>query len=120
MVTIIQTLKAEDQTVVSRLILRVNYDHHKERCDFVDTMFSYAFIPLITNPTGITPATATLIDIIIVNRNKLKGVLYTNISDHLSIFVLIKLRNSTYENTVIETRLYNDTIIAIFKYFVDR
>ena len=39
----------------------LNYDHHMETHDYVDSMFSNSLIPQITKPTRITPTTAKLI-----------------------------------------------------------
>ena len=59
----------------------LNYDHHMETHDYVDTMFSNSLIPQITKPTRITPTTATLIDNIYSNDilseyNQLHGIFY--------------------------------------------
>ena len=60
----------------------LNYDHHMETHDYVDTMFSNSLIPQITKPTRITPTTAKLIYNIYSNDilgeyNQLHG-LYTH------------------------------------------
>ena len=67
-----------------------------ETHDYVDAMFLNSLIPQITKPTRITPTTATLIDIvhcicndILGEQNQLQGILYSDISDHFPIFVLI-------------------------------
>ena len=52
-------------------------------------MFSRAFFPLISRPTRITSNTASLIDNIFTNyvtNCAVSGLLFTDISDHLSIF----------------------------------
>ena len=63
--------------------------HHNTK-QFVDIMFGAAFYPLITKPSRITDLSATLIDNILTNDltkiNK-AGLLISDISDHLSIFV---------------------------------
>ena len=102
----------------------LNYDHHMETHDYVDTMFSNTIIPQITKPTRITPTTATLIDNIYSNDilgeyNQLHGILYTDISDHLSIFLLTKLNNDIKDDVTIETRIYNDQTIDLFKSIID-
>ena len=102
----------------------LNYDHHMETHDYVDTMFSNSLIPQITKPTRITPTTATLIDNIYSNDilgeyNQLHGILYTDISDHLPIFLLTKLNNDIKDDVTIETRIYNDQTIASFKSMID-
>ena len=58
----------------------------------IDAMFSDFLIPQIIKPTRITPISATLIDDIYSNHifgedNQLQGILYSDISDHLPIFI---------------------------------
>ena len=59
----------------------LNCADHQPTDDFVNTVFSYGFRPLITKPTRITPNTATLIDNILTNSDldTKAGILY---SDH--------------------------------------
>ena len=64
-----------------------------ETHDYIDAMFSNFVILQITKPTRITPTTATLIDNIyssdiLGEYNQLQGILYSDISDHLPIFIL--------------------------------
>ena len=57
--------------------------------EFIDTLFSFAFIPLISNPTRLTSYSATLIDNIFTNnlsQNVLNGVVLNDLSDHLPVF----------------------------------
>ena len=59
----------------------LNYDHHMETHDYVDTIFSNSLIPQITKPTRITPTTPTLIfniysNDILSEYNQLHGILY--------------------------------------------
>ena len=95
MLNILQTLKAENKKnyiMGDFNINLLNYYHHAETRDYVDTMYSNAFLPLITKSTRITPTSATLIDNIystnIPGENtQMQGIIYTDISDHLSIFM---------------------------------
>ena len=51
MLNILHTLKAENNfffIMGDFNINLLNYDHHTETCDYVDTMYSNAFLPLIT------------------------------------------------------------------------
>ena len=57
--------------------------------DFVNTIFSSGFYPLINRPTRITNQTATLIDNIYTNifhQHMSPGILITDITDHFPIF----------------------------------
>ena len=124
MLNILQTLKAENNffyIMGDFNINLLNYDHHAETRNYVDTMYSNAFLPLITKPTRITPTSATLIDNIYSNHipgenTQMQGIIYTDISDHLPIFLLTKLNNNTKDDTIIKTRLY----IATFRCSVDK
>ena len=54
----------------------LQYNHHTPTQEFIDTLFSFAFIPLISNPTRLTSYSATLIDNIFTNnlsQNVLNG-----------------------------------------------
>ena len=78
----INILKANGQNIVS---------------DFINTMLSYCFIPLISRPTRVTEHTASLIDNILTNAIDLlesdrtkSGIVFNDISDHYPIFHVIK------------------------------
>ena len=70
----------------------LNADSHKPTQDFIDLLYSFNYIPLITKPTRVGPSSATLIDNIFTNNitsDKLvPGILYTDISDHFPVFLL--------------------------------
>ena len=71
----------------------LKYQQHNLTSDFLDTMFSHFFLPLINRPTRITSHTATLIDHIFTNgpimHNQLvNGIFFADISDHLPILTL--------------------------------
>ena len=54
-------------------------------------MYSNTFLPLITRPTRITSHSATVIDNVFQNslqNNLLSGLSFTDISDHLTNFVI--------------------------------
>lgn len=64
---------------------------------FIDQMFSSGLYPLITRPTRVTSTTASIIDNIFCSelcRNKMCGIVLSDATDHMPIFVLCD--NSTY------------------------
>ena len=66
----------------------LQYNHHTPTQEFIDTLFSLAFIPLISNPTRLTSYSVTLIDNIFTNNlseNVLNGVVLNDLSDHLPV-----------------------------------
>lgn len=68
------------------------YNHHASTQEFIDSLFSHAFLPLISNPTRLTSYSATLIDDIFTNNlahNVLNGIVLNDLSDHLPVFVYI-------------------------------
>ena len=99
----------------------INYGSHTETQDYIDAMFQHYFITLINKSTRIKTNTATVIDNIYSNdvlgtNYQLHGIMYTDISDHLPIFVLNKESNGT----VIMTRTYNEKATATFKESIDQ
>ena len=59
--------------------------------DFIDTMYSYYFHPMISVPTRVTETSATLIDNIFTNvfgDNSKSGVLCMEVADHCPIFLV--------------------------------
>ena len=81
----------------------LNHDSHAQTSEFLDSLYSYSYFPLITKPTRVSSSSATLIDNIFCNRitdcSCLNGILRTDISDHYPIFSvhsnLIRKEDST-------------------------
>ena len=75
----------------------LNVDTHPRTAQFLETMYSYSFTPLITKPTRVTSNSATLIDNIFTNNQfsqaSLQGILSIDVSDHFPVF-FIDLVNS--------------------------
>ena len=72
-------------------------NNHTKTTEFVNTMFSMSFYPLILKPSRITRDSAILIDNIFVNLidGKIKrGLLMTDVSDHLHVFAVLEMNNS--------------------------
>ena len=88
----------------------LRYEEHAVTQEFIDSLFSYMFIPIITRPTRLTAHTATLIDNIFTNcltQNITNGIIINDISDHLPIFASFNNEKIPYTKT--NTRGYNDT-----------
>ena len=67
----------------------LQYNHHRLTQEFVDTLFSHAFIPLFPNPTRLTSFSATLIDNIFTNNlspNCLDGIVLNDLFHQLPVF----------------------------------
>ena len=75
---------------------------------FLQTNYSFSYIPTILKPTRVTEHSATILDNIFVNhciKNIIAGLIYENISDHFPIFAFITLNISNFSN--IDTTLSN-------------
>ena len=70
----------------------LNYNEHNETNEFLDSLASNSFIPLILQPTRITSHSNTLIDNIfsnVIDPDIISGNLTATISDHLPQFAII-------------------------------
>ena len=79
-------IKSENKTVYITgdfNINLLNIDKHIPSAEFIKTMHSYSFFPLINKPTGISKHSATLIDHIfcndINNKDIINGTFYIDI-----------------------------------------
>ena len=66
----------------------LKHQTHQQTGQYIDMLYSYDLLPVITKPTRITSHTATLIDHIYTNtiNNLVSGIVTVDISDHLPIF----------------------------------
>ena len=67
----------------------LQYNHHIPTQELTDSLFSHAFLPLISNPTRLTSYSATLIDNIFSNnfsQNVFSGIVLNDLSDHFPVF----------------------------------
>ena len=70
----------------------LNYNEHNQTNEFLDSLASNSFIPLILQPTRITSHSNTLIDNIfsnVIELDIISGNLTATISDHLPQFAII-------------------------------
>ena len=70
----------------------MNYNEHNQTNEFLDSLASNSFIPLILQPTRITSHSNTLIDNIfssVIDSDIISGNLTATISDHLPQFAII-------------------------------
>ena len=93
----------------------LQYNHHTPTQEFFDTLFSHAFIPLISNPTRLTSYSATLIDNIFTNnlsQNILNGIVLNYLSHHLPVFAYFSGKTLTRdgENKVFINKITNENL----------
>ena len=70
----------------------LNYNEHNETNEFLDSLASNSFIPLVLQPIRITSHSNTLIDNIlsnVIDPDLISGNLTDTISDHLPQFAMI-------------------------------
>ena len=96
----------------------LNCHNHKLTNEFLDTLYSNMFFPLITRPTRITSYNATLIDNIFTNdldNCSFSGLFFTDISDHLPIFCLPitqdQINNVDDSTYVVSHDMHNDGVL---------
>ena len=85
---------------------------------FLACMFSHSFLPLISQPTRITSHTATLIDNIFTNHlpyAAIKGIFFTDVSDHLPIFTFLSQDKPISSRTRVITRVINTQNMTKFQ-----
>ena len=65
---------------------------HAYESEFIESLFAFSFLPMITKPTRITAHSATLTDNIFTNNTTVSsknGLIISDISDHLLIFSIV-------------------------------
>ena len=70
----------------------LNYNEHNQTNEFLDSLASNSFIPLVLQPTRITSHSNTLIDNVfsnVIDPDIISGNLSATISDHLPQFTII-------------------------------
>ena len=90
----------------------LQYNHHVPTQEFIDSLFSHALLPLISNPTRLTSYSATLLENIFTNNlshSVFSGTILNDLSDHLPVFAHFDdatLTRGTERKIV--TRTFND------------
>ena len=72
---------------------------HAPTNEFVNCLFSFSYLPVVSKPTRITETSATLIDNIFVRSNKTllkSAIIYCDIADHLPIIVCVESATSKH------------------------
>ena len=80
-----------------------HYDHHVFTQEFMDSLFSHMFIPLINRPTRLTSYSATPIDNIFTNclsQNGVNGIILNDIFDHLTVFAISSTKTVACKNEI--------------------
>ena len=94
-----------------------NIEKHLPTSEFIESLFSYEFMPFINKPTRDTGETATLIDNIYCNHttnSEIAGLLYTNITDHYPIFYINNKPTVEQSAPSYKRRIYSTRNVARF------
>ena len=95
----------------------LNFDTHGQTNDYINSLISKSFIPLITMPTRIKQQSATLIDHIWSNKicNKYNaGIIIDSLSDHFPVFYMEESRQKKMQLPDKNTRNINSKTIPAF------
>ena len=95
-----------------------HYDQHAFTQEFMDSLFSYMFIPLINKPTQLTSHSATLIDNIFTNcpsQNTVNGIILNDMSDHLPILAFLSSELVPHKKEAKSYRDYNEQNLIKFR-----
>jgi len=106
----------------------INAEKHSATNDFLDSMFSFGYVPLINRPTRVTEYTATLIDHIYTNAidtldpgRYLNGIVYCEISDHFPVFHICKsLTKLKSGKTIVYRQQVNERNLSRMKQEVEK
>ena len=86
--------------------------------NYIDTVFSFGFLQLVTNPTRIADNSATLIDHILTNSSSTKHqsfIICSDISDHFPILHHLDFNKPKNVTPPVETRNFSTANIKKFK-----
>ena len=100
----------------------INLDFLKyKKCEkvtnFVDLLFSFGLLQILTKPTRCTPSSATLIDVILtneINSDLNSTILVSHLSDHFPVFHTVKSISSSVSPKFVESRNFSKHNITVF------
>lgn len=99
-----QTINNEHKTCVIMGDMNIDlliYSKHKKTNDYLDTIFSLGYLPVVTKPTRVCPSTATLIDHMYTNsltHQLTPAIVLTDVTDHFTTCLLICNRSKQIYN----------------------
>jgi len=96
----------------------LSYNSSKEATEYIDLLFSYGFLQLVTKPTRYAAQSATLIDHVISNvpnSEHCVSILTSRLSDHFPIFYSPKTPRLIPEPKMLSYRDFSESNINLFK-----
>ena len=94
------------------------YDQHLFTQQFMDSLFTHMFIPLINRPALLTSHSATLIDNIFTNFSSQttdNGIILNDLSDHLPVFAFSSRKTNSRKYETNCARDYNKLNLSKFQ-----
>ena len=85
-------------------------DLHLDTSAFLELFYSHGMFPVINRPIRIVAKTATLINNIFLNDLKQQtesGIIISDISDHLPVFVMMDIRKSSTKSNIDKLAKHN-------------
>ena len=104
----------------------VQYENHEPTSQYLNTLLSNGFLPLISLPTRITQVSSTLIDHISTNLKQEfydSGIIYSCLSDHMPVFTISSIGENLLQkksDKFIKIRKFNSPNIDTFKSLLTR
>ena len=96
----------------------IKFDRHTKTSDYLDNIFSNGFLPVITRPTRINNASATLIDHMYTNditSSYHSGIIITDVSDHFGTFCIFEEKIKQEKKGKIRVRSFSLINMAKFR-----
>lgn len=96
----------------------INFNNHSPTNEFLNSLISHSFLPLITLPSRITQNSANLLDNIFTNKSSdhyQSGLIYSSLSDHLPVFYLNVIKKKEQPISKIKKRNMSKNNIELFK-----
>ena len=92
-------------------------DTHTKTNEYLESLFTLGFSPVITLPTRLTSSSATLIDHIYTNKlqSTNSGIIITDVADHFGVFHITKENKVTKPNTTKQARYFSQKNIDKFQ-----
>ena len=92
-------------------------DTHTKTNEYLESLFTLGFSPVITLPTRLTSSSATLIDHIYTNKlqSTNSGIIITDVADHFGVFHITKENKVTKPNSTKQARYFSQKNIDKFQ-----
>ena len=96
----------------------LKFGSHSKTSDYLDNIFTYGYLPVITKPTRVTNSSASLIDHIYINdiaSTGHSGIIVTEVADHFGTFYLRIGKKKCLQNPSEKIRIFSETNKNKFK-----